>query len=190
MVYRAPVGWIAVVGKKSRGAKLFVDEKFACDTPCQQEVAPGSHAVRIEREGMEDYEANLAVKQATQTLVEVQFNPKPPLTRAWTTGVISAAFLGAGIYAGTQAKHREDGLKNDIKAGLLIDNNDPRVNQGKLWSIGADVAFGISAVTGIMSVYNFLRSNPASVGELDEKSVAITPVGLPGGAGVFASGRF
>ena len=187
---KVSVGWIALIGKKSRGGKLYVDGKFACDTPCQQETTPGIHAVRVEHEGMEDYEANLAVKQATQTLVEVQFNPKPPRARAWTTGVISAAFLGAGIYAGLQAKDREDGLKSDIKEGKLIDNNDPRVNEGKVWSIGADVAFGISAVTGIMSVYNFLRSNPASVGELDEKSVAITPVGLPGGAGVFASGRF
>ena len=187
---KVSVGWIAVVGKKSRGAKLYVDEKFACDTPCQSETAPGSHNVRVQREGAENYEATLQVKQAAQTLVEVQFNPTPPRGRAWTTAVISAVFLGGGIYAGLQAKDREDGIKNDIKAGQLIDNNDPRVNEGKIWAIGADVAFGISAVTGIMSVYNFLRSNPPSTGELDEKSVAITPVGLPGGAGVFASGRF
>jgi hypothetical protein len=187
---KVSVGWIAVIGKKSRGAKLFVDDKFACDTPCQQETSPGIHEVRVEREGMEDYEGSLSVKQATQSLVEIQFVPKPPRARAWTTGVISAAFLGAGIYAGLHSKKLEDGIKDDIKAGQLIDNNDPRVSQGKLWSIGANAAFGVSAITGIMSLYNFLRSNPASTGELDEKNVAITPVGLPGGAGIFASGRF
>lgn len=187
---KVSVGWIAIVGKKSRGAKLYVDEKFACDTPCQYETTPGNHDVRVEQEGMENYEANLPVKQATQTLVEVQFNPKPPRTRAWTTAVLSAAFLGGGIYAGLQANDREDGLKKDIAAGRLIDNNDPRVSEGKLWAIGADVAFGLSAITGIMSVYNFLRSNDASKAELDEKNVAITPVGMPGGAGLFASGRF
>lgn len=187
---KVSVGWIAVVGKKSRGAKLYVDEQFACDTPCQAETSPGDHRVRVEQKGMEDYDATLAVKQASQSLVEVQFSPKPPRGRAWTTAVISAAFLGAGVYAGLQAQDREDGLKKDIAAGFLIDNNDPRVNEGKIWAIGADVAFGIAAVTGIMSIYNFVRSNPASTAELDEKNVAITPVGLPGGAGVFASGRF
>ncbi len=187
---KVAVGWIAVVGKKSRGGKLIVNKQFACNTPCQHEVAPGQHDVVVEQEGMEDYEATLEVKQATQTIVEVQWSPKPPRGRAWTTGVISALFLGGGIYAGLQAKDREDGLKNDIQDGVLVDSNDPRVQEGRLWAIGANVAFGISAITGLMSLYNFIKSGPPSTGELDEKNVAITPVGLPGGAGLFATGRF
>lgn len=184
------VGWVAVVGKKSRGGKLFVDGKLACTTPCQAEAMPGSHQVRVELAGMEDYEATLEVKQAVQTLVEVQWSPEPPRGRAWTTAVISALFLGGGVYAGLQSQDREKGLEDDIAAGKLIDNNDPRVQEGKIWAIGANVAFGISAITGIMSVYNFLRSGPPSQGELDEKNIAITPVGLPGGGGLFATGRF
>ncbi len=184
------VGWIAVVGKRSRGGKLLVDGVPACETPCQHEVAPGSHAVIVEHEGMENYEADVEVKQGMQTLLEVQFNPKPPRGRAWTTGVLSALFLGGGIYAGLQAKDREDGLAKDVAAGRLIDNNDPRVGEGKLWAIGANVAFGLSAITGLMSLYNFIRSGPPSTAEVEDKSVAITPMALPGGGGLFASGGF
>jgi hypothetical protein len=191
---KVAVGWIAVVGKKSKGAKLFVDEKFACATPCQQEVVPGDHKVVVEQEGMEDYESQVKVEQAVQTVIDVSWSPKPPKTRAWTTAVMSAVFLGGGIYLGLESNR----LRDDVKADTMDPNNlsndgDPRVQEGKMYAIGANVAFGLSLITGIISVIGFVSSGDPSTGETDEKQIArvkMVPFSVQGGGGLSAAGRF
>jgi len=193
---RVSVGWVAVRGKNSKGAKLLVDGKFACDTPCQHAVPTGTHAVRVTKEGMEDFQSTVKVEQAIQTTVDLVFSPKPPKTRAWTTAVISAIFLGGGIYMGLEANNLEDALRKESNAtplpvgAPLVDSGDDRVLKGKIYAIGADVAFGLAAITGVVSLVNFLSSGPASTGEMDEKTIGFAPVPMSDGGGFAASGRF
>ncbi len=187
---RAQVGWIAVVGKRSKGGRLLVDGKFACNTPCQQEAKIGARQVVVEHPDMENYEGVVQVAQSTQTLIDVQFSPKPPKTRGWTTAVISALFLGGGIYAGLQANSLEDELRGDIKKGKLVDSGDDRVTKGKIFAISADVAFGLATITGIMAIVNFVSNGPPSKAEMDEKVIGLAPIPLPGGGGLAATGRF
>jgi len=193
---RVSVGWIAIRGKSSKGAKLSVDGKFACDTPCQHVVPTGSHLVTVSKPDMEDYSSTVKVEQAVQTTIDITFLPKPPKTRAWTTAVITAVFLGGGIYMGLEANKLEDQLKKESKPGPilngapLLDSGDDRVFKGKIYAIGADVAFGIATITGVISLIEFLSSGPPSTGETDEKSIGFAPVPMSNGGGLAASGRF
>lgn len=188
---RSANGWISVLGRKSKGARLLVNEKFACNTPCQAEVPAGRHKVQIEQEGMEPYVEEMDIGRSVEMRVNVNFSPRPSRARAWTTAVFSAVFLGGGIWAGLQAKGiKQDLEKESAAVGSLLDNDDPRVLKGKIYAIGADVGFGLAAITGIMSVYNFLKSGPPSTAEVDEKQVGLAPGVFRGGAGLVATGRF
>jgi hypothetical protein len=185
------VGWISVAGKESKGATVKLDGKVACKAPCQEQVAPGPHTIEVERDGMTTYRGELNVERASQMQVDVNFMPKPPRTKAWTAAVIAAVLVGGGTYAGLQANKIEKDLKRESNdASSFLDTNDPRVKRGRYWAIGADAAWGLGAVLGITSIIGFLSSGPDSTAEVDQRMVGLAPIGVPGGAGVGAAGRF
>lgn len=184
-------GWITVVGKQSRGGTLKVDGKVACTTPCQHTVAPGKHEVAVTLDGMEPYEGEVQVTRSSETLVDVRFSPKPSRGRAWTLAVMTAVFVGAGAYVGTEADKRESELrKESARTEALLNTGDPRVTRGKYYAIGANVLFGLGALTGLMSAWNFLISGPDSTAELDERRIGWAPVLVPRGGGLAATGTF
>ena len=183
-------GWINVAGRGATGARLLVDRMFACVAPCRTEVAPGRHKVVVEKAGMEDYEGELEVGRTMETTIDVQFSPRPPRTRAISTAVTALVIVGAGAYVGHLATQTKDGLNSDIKAGLPIDNTDPRFLRGKLEAIGADVLFGFGALIAISAVATFLSHGPDSTGALDQKSLGLAPTVGPDGGGLAAWGRF
>jgi hypothetical protein len=187
---KTKTGWINVAGRQAKGARLVVDGKPACAAPCRVEVPPGKRKVTIEKEDMEDYEAELEVAQTTETTLDIQFSPRPPKTRAISTAVTAAIILGGAIYVGHLAQKNEDGLKADVKAGLHIDSSDPRYLHGKLQSIGADVLFAFGAIVGISAVVSFLSHGPDSTGAVDQKALGFTPTATPNGGGISAFGRF
>jgi hypothetical protein len=139
---------------------------------------------------MEPYEGDITVEKSMETTLDIRFSPKPPRSKAWTSAVVSALFLGGGIYLGLEANKRKDAIESDIEKGVLIDSNDPRVDRGKLYAIGADVLFGISALTGLISLFNFVSSGPPSVADVDQRMIGLAPLGVRSGAGLAASGRF
>jgi PEGA domain-containing protein len=183
-------GWINLVGRGATGARLLVDRMFACVAPCRTEVAPGRHKVVVEKAGMEDYEGELEVARTMETTIDVQFSPRPPRTRAISTAVTALVIVGAGAYVGHLATQTKDGLNSDIKAGLPIDNTDPRFLRGKLEAIGADVLFGFGALIAISAVATFLSHGPDSTGAVDQKSLGLAPTVGPDGGGLAAWGRF
>jgi hypothetical protein len=183
-------GWINVAGRGATGARLVVDRMFACVAPCRTEVAPGRHKVVVEKAGMEDYEGEIEVARTMETTIDVQFSPRPPRTRAISTAVTALVIVGAGAYVGHLATQTKDGLNGDIKAGLPIDNTDPRFLRGKIEAIGADVLFGFGALIAISAVATFLSHGPDSTGAVDQKSLGLAPTVGPDGGGLAAWGRF
>jgi hypothetical protein len=184
-------GWVSVAGKQSRGAKLKIDGKIACDTPCRSEVGPGKHKVIVEKEGFEDYRSLVDVTRSTETELQVTWSPKPPRTSAWTTSVMSALFLGGGITLAKMGKDLNKELKHDLlDASKSVNTADPRAQKGKYYYIGADILFGLSAVTALVATYNFLSSGPDSTAEVDSKTIGFAPFGDNHGAGLLARGRF
>ncbi|HVU52817.1 MAG TPA: PEGA domain-containing protein, partial [Polyangia bacterium] len=183
-------GWINVAGAQAFGARVTVDKKLACTAPCRTEVAPGKRKVVVEKEGFEDYEGELEVGRTTETTVEIQWSPRPHKTRAISTGVTALVILGAGAYVGTLSKNNKDGLQADIKAGVHVDNTDPRFLKGKLEAIGADVLYGFGALVGISFVATLLSHGPDSTGVLGQRSLSLAPTLGDGGGGLAAFGRF
>jgi hypothetical protein len=183
-------GWINVAGRESKGARLVVDGKLACTAPCRTEVTPGKRKVLVEKEDMEDYQADVEVAQTTETTVDIQFSPRPPRARAISTAITAAVILGGGFYVGHLAQKNEDAINADIKAGMHIDSSDPRFTRGKIESIGADVLFGFGAIVGISAIVSFLSHGPDSTGAIDQKALGFAPTASPDGGGLSAFGRF
>ncbi len=188
---KVPNGWIAIVGKQTKGGKLKVNGAAACDTPCRHEVAPGKYQIAVLKEGFETYEGDVTVDRSSETTVNINLGVKPSRAKAWTAGVISALFLGGGVYIAMKGHKIEKDLKADATNPALFSNTeDGRKASGKYHYIGADALFGLSAITGAISLINFLSSGPDSVADVEQKQVGFAPFGLAGGGGFAATGRF
>jgi hypothetical protein len=183
-------GWINVTGKEAFGARVVVDKKLACVAPCRAEVAPGKRKIVVEKEGMEDYASELDVGRTTETTIDLQFSPRPPKTRAISTGVAALVVIGAGAFVGNLSKNNEASIKADIKAGAPIDNTDSRFLKGKLEAIGADVLYGFGALIAISFVATLLAHGPDSTGAVETKSLSLAPTVGPDAGGLAAFGRF
>ncbi len=125
-------GWVNITGRGTSGGKLKVDDKVACTTPCRTDLPPGRHRILVEKDGMEDYETELEIARGIETSVEVQMSVRPPRTRAISTAVVALVLIGGGAYVGHLAKTTKTDISDDIKAGVLVDNDDPRFLRGKL----------------------------------------------------------
>jgi hypothetical protein len=186
-------------GPESQGARLMVDGTVACTMPCEQQVKPGEHQIVVQKDGMEAYKGKLVAERADETTLELQFSPKPPKKKAWTYAVLSALSFGGGIYLGVTGNSIKDQINSDIaNPAKFTNSNDSRRDTAKWYYVGADVAFGLGALTGLLSLWNFLESGPPSTANVkkvnlagpEPKQVSLVPFGLPGGAGLSAAGRF
>jgi hypothetical protein len=183
-------GWLNVAGRGAYGAKVSIDDKFACAAPCRTEVTPGTHRVLAQKEGFEDYEAEVNVDKGAETSLEVQWSPRPSRLGAWTTAALAAAFVGGGAYLGYLSNQNRDAVRSDIAEGMLIDSNDPRFSRGKWQAVGADVAFGLGALLAISATVSFLSHGPESTAGVDQRLIGFGPDISPHGGGVAAWGRF
>ena len=187
-------------GSQSQGARLMVDGTLACSMPCERQIKPGDHQIVVQQEGMEPYTSKLAANRADETTLDLQFSPKPPRIKAWSYAVLSAALWSTGIYLGVAGMDIKDQINRDIAntSKLIHNNNDSRKLKGEWFYIGADVAFGLGAVTALLSLWNFLESGPPSTATVKNVNLAVpepkkgslVPFGLPDGAGLSAAGRF
>jgi len=186
-------------GQQSQGARLMVDGVLACTMPCDYQLKPGEHQIVVQQEGMEPYADKFVANRADQTTLDVQFSPKPPRLKAWSYAVLSALSFGTGIYLGVKGMEIKDQINNDIaNSAKLANNKDSRTRTGQWYYVGADVALGVGALTGLLSLWNFLESGPPSRAAVknvnlagpEAKKVSLVPFGLPDGAGLAATGRF
>jgi hypothetical protein len=131
-------------------------------------VPAGPHTVTIEAEDMKEYAEEVIVGQGQRTRLLVRLNPSPSRVSAWVSFGVAAACIAAGGAFGGIALDIQDGVERDRSAGRL-DNNDPRILEMGLWSIGADSAFVVGAVmTGLGFYYLFRDPLPPSEGREDD----------------------
>jgi hypothetical protein len=187
---RSRNGWVAANGAGALGSRLLIDDKFACNMPCEVEAPPGKHQVEVEKEGMENYQAEIHVEQAIETVIDVRFSPRPPRTRAISKAVVALVFIGAGAYVGHLSDQNKDALDREIKAGQPVESNDPRFQRGKLEAIGADVLYGIGALVAVSAVFTFFAHGPDSYGAVDQRMVSFAPQITRQGGGLGLVGRF
>jgi len=185
--------------KTSQGAKLFVDGAEACTMPCEQKLTAGDHTIRVQKEAMEKFEGPLKVDRADDTFMDLTYSPKPSRVPAWTYGVLSAGFLAGGIYLGMEGNKIKDQINKDaVDPSKFMRGDDSRKTKGKIYYVAADVCFGASLVTGLLSLWNFLESGPPSVATFKTQNgtkaptnrLGLLPMDIPNGAGLTATGRF
>ncbi|HEY6475345.1 MAG TPA: PEGA domain-containing protein, partial [Polyangia bacterium] len=187
---KSQAGWITITGKTTQGARLVIDEKFGCLTPCRTELPPGKHKIRVEKKGFEDYETEIELGQGIESQVEVQMSPTPPRAHAITTGIVALVIIGAGAYVGYLSDQNKSGLQNDINGGQLVDNKDSRFQNGKIEAIGADVLYGLGAIVAATAIYGLFEHGPDSTGVAEHHQISLAPLIGPEGTGLAFSGRF
>jgi hypothetical protein len=167
--------------------------------PCEHRLAPGEHQIVVQQEGMEAYTGKLTANRADEATMNLQFSPKPPRTKAWAYAVASALSFSLGIWRGVEGMGVKDQINSDIaNPAKFTNNSDSRSRTGQWDYIEADVLFGVGAIAGLMSLWNFLESGPPSTAAINNinrttpepKNLSLIPFGVPDGAGLAATGRF
>jgi len=103
------------IGSDPPGATVFVDDEELGTTPLEAELAPGEHALRLEREGFGAHEETFAARSGALATFSVSLTPNeaPPGGKKepsgkpwmWTTGLVlgasglAAAGAGAALIA-------------------------------------------------------------------------------------------
>jgi hypothetical protein len=186
-------------GRDSKGARLMVDGTLACTMPCEHRLDPGDHQIVVQQEDMEAYSGKLTANRADETSLDLQFSPKPPRTKAWAWAVASAVSFSLAIWRAADGMSVNDQINNDIgNLTKFTNNSDSRRSTGRWDYIEADVLFGVGAIAGLMSLWNFLEAGPPSTAAVntvnrtgpDPKKLSLVPFGVPDGAGLAATGRF
>ena len=173
----APVGYLDVRGQDVEKVKIYVDGKVFCERgPCREPIPEGNHTIEVKRSGYKTYSVDVDVQSRTQMTLRSRLAEEPSRMDAVVMYIVSAAFLGGGIWAGLKAKSIEDDIQSDIDAGAPPpDEDDGRFTRGKIWSISADAALGVGGITFLMAVYyTFRDKGQASTGQIEIERVGAT----------------
>ena len=145
----------------------------------------GPHQISVTSPGRKPLADTVIVPRGQVQPLRAHMVVKPPRGAAWTQAVISGVLLGGGIYLGLESNRLYDELKSDRNAGILV-RDDSRGSRGKIFAIGADIAFLGSGVLGGLATYNFLKDPlPPSqlelgkLREFDSSLKAASPGGAP-----------
>lgn len=183
----APVGYLNLRGTGIDKSEILVDGKVLCERgPCRKPVKEGTHTVTVRRPGHKPYTARVDVQARTEISIRAQLARRPGRGDAIAAYVASGLFAGAGIYLGLQAKGLESDIKDDIEAGNPPpDDDDPRLQKGKIFAISADAAFAVSGLVALTAIYYTFREKGApSTGQIDVRAIALEPQIGPGYAGL------
>lgn len=194
----SPVGYLNVRGPGIEFTTIYLDGQVLCERgPCRKPIPEGTHTVSFKRSEHKPYTRTVVIQQKTETTVAVRLAEAPGRGDAITAYVLSGIFLGAGIYAGLEAKSVKDELETDIAAGNPpVASNDERLGWtpftgGKFWAVSADAFYGLAGVTFVTALYyTFRDKGPPSTGESDVKALALEPSVGPDFSGVTLGGRF
>ncbi len=126
------------------------------ESALETELPAGKHDLLISSRGYKDLRKTVVVPAGQILPMRAQMVEKFPRTAAWTQAILSAAFIGAGVYFGVESNRLNKELSADSDAGYLH-NKDPRINQGIWYSVGADTGFAVGGILAAFSTYNFIR---------------------------------
>ena len=190
------------------GARVFVDGQESGTTPLASAipVTPGSHELRVEKEGFSPFMLRVSVEAGRRVETDVPLvaieGPTPPPAPAapapartggsgrvlpWViTGVAGVAIV-AGTVFGVLALGESDAA-NDEKAGDL-DLYDEASSSAESWALLADISFGVGVAAAVGALVLFLTTGPGeSTGAPRGADLRVAPLAMRGGAGLVLSG--
>lgn len=130
--------------------------------PLELTLPAGRHHVVIRSTGRKTFDGELHVPKGRVLPVHARLIPRYPRGAAWAQAIIGGATLGGSIYLGVESNRLHDAARDDRARGVLT-NDDPRVDRGRWFAVGANAGFVLSAGFAALATYNFLRDPyPAS----------------------------
>jgi len=187
-------GYLVISGKTARGAEVTIDDKRAVCTklPCRIKVEPGAHTVEIEKDGKKDLEVDFEVESAEEARLDVELMPAPSRVSGYVSLVLTAGFVGTGLYFGNKSKTDREDLESEAGSfDSVVSPEDPRFKDVRNNAIIADGLFLLGGIAGISTLYYFLRNpGPDSTGDVENVSLAILPVPAPSGGAVVSAWRY
>jgi hypothetical protein len=126
------------------------------EPPLDVKANAGEHRLTVSAEGRKDFDGMIQVPKGQVLPLTLKMIPKYPRGAAWTQAVVAGVLIGGGVYAGLEARGLEDDLNKDRRRGTL-EKGDSRLTEGKIYSIGADVAFLGGGIFAALSTYNFIK---------------------------------
>lgn len=187
---RLNTGRIRVIGNV-RGAIIYVDDARIGVVPWEGDLASGRHRVRVEADGMKDWDEDVEIARGQLTPVRLRMRPAMSRGGAWVSATFSLLSIGGGVVLGQLVRNLQEELDAEAAAGTLA-SNDGRLDRGKWMSIGADAAFGVGAALAVLSLYYFIRDPlPDSEGTiLEPRDWALLPSVDAHGGGAVLRGSF
>jgi len=152
---RVSYGLLRVVANV-RPATVTVDGRHVGSVPFEGHVAAGTHRVTIASEGMKDWEGMIEIRQGQVTPIRVRLRHAMSRSGAWITGGFTVLFLAAALTTGLMSHNIESDLEAERDAGVLA-SNDPRLLDGEILAITADISLGVGALLGALALYYMLR---------------------------------
>lgn len=120
------------------------------------ELTAGTHSILVSSKGYKDLKKTVTIPAGQVLPMRARMVEKFPRAAAWTQAILAAGFVGGGVYLGVESNRLHRELSADREAGYLHEA-DPRIKRGFWFAIGADSAFAVGGVLGILSTYNFIR---------------------------------
>jgi hypothetical protein len=189
-IERVDFGRLQVVASRP-DAKVHVDGKALGTVPLEVDLPHGKHAVRVSAEGMKDWKTEVTLERGQATPVRVKLRPAVSRAGGWVTAGAAAAVLGGSIAVGLIGKGLHDELDRDLRAGLLVSDDD-RAQRGKYMYWGADAGFVVTLGLAGLATWYFVRDPlPDSEGRtLVPRDWAFSPTLHLHGGGANVGARF
>lgn len=171
------------------GATVLVDGKEVGKTPLAAPVAlaPGSHDVKVVKDGFETFSAFISVNAGQTLVVTAKLSPakggavgapgKRSYLWTWVLGGGAAALFVIGGVTGGLALS---------KAGSAKSNHDSDADSAKTLALVSDVTIGVGAAAAVAATVLFIVERRRG----REAPAAVTPLIGPATAGLSASIRF
>lgn len=116
----------------------------------------GQHELLVSSDGYKDLRTVVEVPRGQLLPMRANMIPRYPRGPAWAQAIIAAGLIGASTYFAVESDRLHDNVLRDRDAGALS-AQDPRLNQGFWYSIGADAGFVLGGVFAGLSTYNFIK---------------------------------
>ncbi|HVJ14119.1 MAG TPA: PEGA domain-containing protein [Polyangiaceae bacterium] len=126
------------------------------DPPLDIQLPSGPHQLLVTSPGRKDFEGQVDIPRGQVLPVHATMIQTYPRGGAWLQAIAGAAFIGAAVWAGTEADNIHEQLEADRAQGTL-ESDDSRATKGKWLAIGSNAGFGVGAILIGLATYNFIR---------------------------------
>jgi hypothetical protein len=152
---RVTYGRVRILGNVA-GSAVYVDGDRVGEVPYEGDIEAGEHRITVVSDDMKDWSQTVTIVQGQIIPIQVRLRPAMNRGGAWATATIGVLSIGGGVALALLANDLETDLRAARNAGTLA-SDDSRLLRGRLYRIGADAAFGLGALLGLLSIYYFVR---------------------------------